>query len=290
MPHRPKNTGEEPNYYTIGRNGVVRSSLSDPPAAARDRLYLVNVSGIEPFRNVYDALSGMNFYNLNPDQIRELQPPDPGALLRRDGSNIASVLANLRSRSPDLVKRIEEYLAAVVPGIAGFDRKAIGPRETLEFRQKIRGATRPRRFLASGMSDGTLRACGVLVALLQGAVAGASSRSLVGIEEPEIALHPAAAEILIDSLQEASDHTQVLVTSHSPDLLDHDAISDASVLAVVAEDGDTHIGPLDEVGRSVLHDHLYTAGELLRMDQLRPAPRPSSPGPRQLELFGPETA
>lgn len=60
------------------------------------------------------------------------------------------------------------------------------------------------------------------------------------------------------------------MTSHSPDLLDDEQIPDESILAVVAEDGETHIGPLDEAGRSVLRDHLYTAGELLRLDQLRP--------------------
>ena len=42
----------------------------------------------------------------------------------------------------------------------------------------------------------------------------------MGIEEPELALHPAAAGVLIDSLREAADTAQVLVTSHSPDLLD----------------------------------------------------------------------
>ena len=160
--------------------------------------------------------------------------------------------------------------------------KAVGPREILEFKQIVRGARHPWRFLATNMSDGTLRSLGVLVALFQ---VPQSSARLVAIEEPEIALHPAAAGVLTDSLQDASNHSQVLITSHSPDLLD-ESIPDSAILAVASEYGDTKIGCLDEAGRSALGEHLYTAGELLRMDQLRPDPQATELAAEQLILFG----
>ena len=177
-------------------------------------------------------------------------------------------------------RRVEEYLATVVPGVHAVDPKAVGPREMLEFKQDVRGSSHPWRFLATNMSDGTLRALGVLVALFQ-APAG-----LVAIEEPEVALHPAAAGVLTDSLRDASDHRQVLITSHSPDLLDDASLPDGAIQAVVSEDGDTKIGPLDEAERLALRDHLYTAGELLRMDQLRPDPQATELDVKQLNLFG----
>ena len=278
---------DEPHFYHVEGGRVVKSSLFRGPAAARDRLYLVNASGVDVLRPVYDALSSTGFYKLSPDAIRDLQPPDPGDLLKRDGSNIASVLAGLAARSPDAKKRIEEYLAKIVPGVTGVSRVSAGPRETLEFRQQVRGARHPWRFYASSMSDGTLRACGMLTSLFQRAGNSASKRWLVGIEEPEVALHPAAAAVLVDSLRDAAERAQVLVTSHSTDLLDDAEIPPASVIAVLAEDGETHIGPLDEVGRSVLLDHLYTVGELLRMNQLDPDPSLSKLDPNQLQLFGP---
>ena len=80
-----------------------------------------------------------------------------------------------------------------------------------------------------------------------------------------------------------SQLAQVVVTSHSADLLDNDAIPDSSILAALSEHAETRIGPLDEAGRSALRDHLFTAGELLRMDQLHPDPERSAP--RQLDLF-----
>ena len=266
--------------YKVADGKVIASTVPNPPACASDRLYLVNMSGLDVFRPLYDALSGMGFYNLNPEAIRDLQAPDPGELLKRDGSNLASVLSNLESGRKTAV---EEYLTAITPGVTGVAARTMGTKLTLDFRQEVRGAKHPWRFPASNMSDGTLRALGVLVALFQGDGESLERRHLVGIEEPESALHPAAAGVLIDSLTDASQRAQVIVTSHSADLLDNDAIPDTSILAVLSEEAETRIGPLDEAGRSALRDHLFTAGELLRMDQLRPDPDRSAP--HQLDLF-----
>ena len=266
--------------YKVADGKVIASTIPNPPACASDRLYLVNMSGLDVFRPLYDALSGMGFYNLNPEAIRDLQAPDPGDLLNRDGSNLTSVLSNLHSGRK---RAVEEYLTAITPGVTGVTARSMGTRLTLEFRQDVRGAKHPWRFPASNMSDGTLRALGVLVALFQGDGASGECRHLVGIEEPEGALHPAAAGVLIDGLTDASQWAQVLVTSHSAELLDNQAIPDTSILAVLSEEAETRIGPLDEAGRSALRDHLFTAGELLRMDQLRPDPDQSSP--HQLDLF-----
>lgn len=273
-------SGGEVASYRVTDGKVIDSTIANPPACASDRLYLVNMSGLDVFRPLYDALSGMGFYNLNPEAIRDPQAPDPGDLLNRDGSNLTSVLSSLDSGRK---RAVEEYLTAITPGVTGVTARSMGTRLTLEFRQDVRGAKHPWRFPASNMSDGTLRALGVLVALFQGNGVSGERRHLVGIEEPEGALHPAAAGALIDGLTDASQRAQVLVTSHSADLLDNEAIPDTSILAVLSEEAETRIGPLDEVGRSTLRDHLFTAGELLRMDQLRPDPDQSSP--HQLDLF-----
>ena len=277
----------EQDYYRVERGEVVESTLAAPPAAAADRLYLVNVSGFDVFRPVYDALSRTGFYSLNPEAIRDLQPTDPGELLKRDGSNAASVLSNLGARSPAFKKRIEAYLARIVPDIAAVDRRSVGPREALEFRQEVRGAKHPWRFFAGNMSDGTLRAFGVLLALFQGAGDHGAQRRLVGIEEPEAALHPGATGVLIDSLQDAAEQAQILVTSHSPDLLDSSEITADLILAVVAEHGETRIGPLDETGRVALGEHRLTAGELLRMGQIAPDAALAGNVPEQTGLFRP---
>jgi predicted ATPase len=260
-------------HYSVQSGKVVEASAQVMPAAVDDWLYLVNVSGLPEFRPVYEAFSKMGFYNLNPDKIRDLQSPDAGDLLTRDGSNIASVISSLSSHAPAAKTRIEEYLAKI-SGIRQVDAKPIGPKETLEFRQQMAGSEHPWRFLAANMSDGTLRALGVLVALFQPTNGQRPRVPVVGIEEPEIALHPATAPVLLDAIREASRTTQVLVTSHSPELLDDETITAESIRAVATENGRTRIGPLDEFGASALRDHLCTPGELLRLNQLTPASDP----------------
>ena len=270
-------------YFHVKNGTVTKKSVEVAPAATKDRLYLVNASGLKEFRPVYEAFSQMGFYSLNPDKIRDLQAPDPGDLLIRDGSNLTSVLAQLPS---DVKGAIEEYLTKVVPGVHGVETKEIGPKETLEFRQDVAGAKYPWRFLANNMSDGTLRVLGILVALFQGDPDTKKRVLLVGIEEPEIALHPAAAGVLLDGLRDAADKTQIIITSHSPDLLDNKELDPESILAVEARDGITVIAGIDEAGRSAVHDRLYTTGELLRVDQLQPDPvSVDAAKTKQLHLF-----
>ncbi len=255
-------------YYRVERGRLKDSSEQTFPALTADRLALVAASGMTVFRPVYDALASMGFYNLNPKLMRELQKPQEGRLLKPAGENIASVVGHLERVAPHNMKAIQEYLQTVVPMVHGVERKQVGPMETLEFRQDVAGSKHPWRFLAQNMSDGTLRALGVLVALFQ--ANRDYSPSLVGIEEPETALHPAASAALREALNRASEQTQIIVTSHSPDLLDDPSIADDSILAVISEGGETRIAPLDEASRQAMRSHLFSAGELLRLNQLAP--------------------
>lgn len=256
-------------FFRTEKGKLSSSSETTFPSVMPDRLALVAVSGLTVFRPVFDALTAMGFYNLNPKAMRELQKPQDGRLLRPTGENIASVIGHLeKAEPPAQMTLIQEYLHSVAPMVHGVERKPIGPMETLEFRQDMAGSKHPWRFFAQNMSDGTLRALGVLTALFQGNAD--YSPTLIGIEEPETALHPGASAALREALVRASQSTQVLVTSHSPDLLDDHNIDVDAVLAVVSELGETKIAPLDDASRQVMRNHLFSAGELLRMNQLAP--------------------
>lgn len=244
---------------------------------------LVAVSGTPEFRPVFDFLSRMEVYNLNPEVIREPQTPDAGDVLLRDGSNAASALSRLQTRDAESNARLLEYLRAIVPGISGAERKSLGSHETIEFTQSVEGSKFPWRFDASNMSDGTLRALGVLVALFQGL--NDQHVSLIAIEEPEIALHPGAASALRDALFEASTHRQVLCTSHSPELLDSAEIDDSRLVSIVSDEGKTVITRLDAETRAILREKLFTPGDLLRRGQLQPELSGVIVAPEQMDLF-----
>lgn len=121
------------------------------------------------------------------------------------------------------------------------------------------------------MSDGTLRAVGALTAIMQ-RFERESPVQLVGIEEPETALHPAAVAALTDALHEASIRTQVIVTCHSPDVLDHIDPERDGLFVVQAEQGITKVARVDPASREMMKDHLRTPGELLRLDLLAQDP------------------
>ncbi len=119
------------------------------------------------------------------------------------------------------------------------------------------------------MSDGTIRIAGVLAALFQPWVLDGRI-SLIGLENPETALHPAAAGVLFDALTEASERVQVLVTGQSADLVDRDDLDPSIIRAVASEEGLTIIGEVNAASLRALRERRFTAGELLRAGQLGP--------------------
>lgn len=274
------------HFFHVRSGEVVDASFAPRPAALADRLFLVAASGTPEFRPVFDALSRIEIYNLNPNAIAAMQKPEPGDILRRDGSNAASVFQQM---SKEVHAQIKEHLARIVPGVSDAQVRTLGSQETIEFRQVVKGQEHPWTFLADAMSDGTIRAFAVLLAVFQAASSEGNRPVplLIGLEEPEMALHPAAASVLLSALREGSRHCQILVTSHSPDLLDNPDIPADSLLAVDSQDGITRIGPIDDAGKQVLRDKLFTPGELLRLGQLSVDPKAVKDvqSDRQLKLF-----
>jgi predicted ATPase len=114
----------------------------------------------------------------------------------------------------------------------------------------------------------------VLAALFQPGVPDRQV-SLIGIEEPETALHPAAAGVLFDALTEASQRGQVLATTQSDDLFDRDDVDPSVIRAVRSDSGLTQIGPLTPAVLRALDVRQFTAGELMRAGQLQPTTRPA---------------
>ena len=260
--------GGEDTFFEFRNGEVVKTSETHLPRLSPDRLALVGLSRNEVFRPVFDGLTSVEVFSPVPGETRKVQTPDPGDILKRDASNIASVIERIQRMEPAVKERIEEYLALIVPGVHSVRRRGISNWETVEFQQDVLGSSNPWSFQASSMSDGTLRALGVLVALFSG-VAGVLGP--VGVEEPESALHPAASGMLLDAVRDSSENRQVLLTTHSPDLLDSPTIDPTEIFAVRSVGGTSQVDRLELAARDALKESLFTAGELLRADQLQPS-------------------
>ncbi len=84
-----------------------------------------------------------------------------------------------------------------------------------------------------------------------------------------MALHPGGTQTLFDAIMEASEDKQVLITSHSPDLLDRKGLDIDALYSVEIQEGRTAISKMSDVTKTVVRDHLYTPGQLFRMGQLK---------------------
>lgn len=253
------------------------------PKVAPDRLALFAASATDEFRPVYDFLTSMRFYSIVPVRLRELQEPDAGDFLKRDGSNAAAVLKRLQeeTQSDGQYDRVCRLLSRVVDGIKKVEYRALGQKETLQFKQDV-GSKDPWTFNALNMSDGTLRVLGLLLAVYQ-----PGPYSVVAIEEPEATVNPAVAEVVVEVLMDAANKKQVLLTSHSPDILDYKELTDTQIRVVTMEHGRTLIAPVSQAGRDAIRERLYTPGELLRSGELSPDHKAAEQAAQQLNLFGP---
>jgi predicted ATPase len=271
-----RDVGEPVAYRVTG--GTLAAGAGDLQAAPDRRdLYLRAVSGQPPFDRVYRALRSLTLLDPQPAIVREHQLPDAAPWLARDGRNLASLVRSLAASQPEALERVVAYLAELVPGVTAMRHHAVGSRETVAFRQ-VMDNDAPWSFFASAMSDGALRAAAILVGVFaRGAVA-------VAVEEPETGLHPGAARLLAHALAEAAETTQVVVGTHSPDLLEHGAPEAERLFSVQRQRGSTVVAAVPEGHRDAVREGLFRVGGLT------PARAPRDEGvaaARQVRLFEP---
>ena len=236
------------------------------PPVADDRLYLQSMSAVGGFHHLYESLLSMRFYSIEPTLVALMHDSQP-AKMNVDADTISA----LKSLTPEVKDRIIEYLQHIVPSVSGFEVRKMEDIHLLFFDMSTEKPGNSWHLMGQSMSDGTLRALGILTALLQNRNNGGSNLpSLVCIEEPETGLHAHAFGALLGAMQEASDMRQVIVTTHSADMLDDKDVAPDQILPVEMRGGNTLIAPMRDIEKGMLRDHLTTAGELLRQDMLPP--------------------
>jgi len=145
----------------------------------------------------------------------------PNNWLEPDASNLGLVLNRLR-REPAVKDRLRDALCALYEGIDDYDVQVEGGTVQVFFEEGH--FTVP----ATRLSDGTLRYLCLLAILCH-----PNPPPLMCIEEPELGLHPDVLPTLADLLKEASERTQLIVTTHSDVLVD--ALTDCPETVLVAE-------------------------------------------------------
>ncbi|WP_437729439.1 N-6 DNA methylase [Sorangium sp. So ce861] len=238
----------------IGGERRVFSNGSAPSETASAMVFarqLFDIARVTALRNVTRI-------RLNAEVMRQPQLATEFTRLDESGSNIAVAFRSLDAEGQ---ARVLAAMQRIVPGLLRVSVEAFDRFLLLKFEQHQPGG-HVARFSASEMSEGALRALGILVAAQQ-----MTGDELLIIEEPEVAIHVGAAQLLFDVLKDASTRGSLLITTHSADLLD--AAREEEILVCSYREGVTQIGPLSSAQREVVRQGLFSVAELMRSEPLR---------------------
>lgn len=176
--------------------------------------------------------------------------------LEEDFSNLGLMLNRLRAdptAKPELVRHLKMFYAGAEDILTPIQGGLIDLRVEEE-----NGVTIP----ASRLSDGTLRWLSLLTILLH-----PSPPPLVCIEEPELGLHPDMIQPLAKLLLSASERMQLIVTTHSDDLVDEMSGTPSAVIVCEKVAGSSVLGRLEASRLSEWLDR-YRLGQLWRTGEI----------------------
>lgn len=165
---------------------------------------------------------------------RAIARPSPlGAPMLADGSGLVGIVDELLTSGvgDEQISRINEVIQRLSPHV----KKVAAKRDATTGGKELHFALRNGGVIpASQMSDGIVLATALAVTAL-----GAGARRLL-IEEPENGLHPRQLKVVADTIRSiAETHgTQIVLTTHSPLLLNHFAAEE--VVVVTRDDTGVH--------------------------------------------------
>jgi predicted ATPase len=148
---------------------------------------------------------------LSIDSTRTQPEAGPQERLSKGGENLPNVVQYLKERHPDRLEQIFSVLRERIPRL---ERVEAEPMPDGRLLLQIKDAPFEQPVLSKFASDGTMKMLSYLTVLYD-----PEPPRFIGIEEPENFLHPRLLPELAEECRAASEHSQLLITSHSPFLL-----------------------------------------------------------------------
>jgi predicted ATPase len=183
--------------------------------------------------NFGPLLGSLRVFQLDPRSCREAGVPTPNPDLERSGRNLPVALDHLKKISPKAFAAVLGIARRVMPSLEDIETDWTH-RRTVALFLKERGVKRP--WTSEDVSDGTIQTLALLVATFD------PRTSLVVIEEPENSVHPWTLRVLTMAFRLAAEVKQIILTTHSPILLDQ--LKPEEVWVVQKPGTETKIDPL----------------------------------------------
>lgn len=161
------------------------------------------------------------YHDLHVNQDAAIRKPTVARYEKRvapDGQNLIAVLHTLYTGDREFKKQVNYAMNAAFGD--DFEELLFPPAADQRVQLRVRWKSLSREQPAADLSDGTLR-----FLLLLAILASPSPAPLIAIDEPETGLHPSMLPIVTEHAVDASHRSQVIFTTHSPQLLDafHDS-------------------------------------------------------------------
>ncbi|HEX3129752.1 MAG TPA: AAA family ATPase [Thermoanaerobaculia bacterium] len=203
------------HFQTVELSRVEMSGEMDASLAAailgmalpRGELILPPYSAVVLGNLPAPRMVGLRVFQLSALAARSMGSPIPDPNLERFGGNLPAVILHLKRYYPEAYDQILVSLQRVLPGVEGLE---VTQARTLALSLQQGGHSWP----VEDLSDGTLQAISTLAAAFDPRI------SVLVLEEPENHVHPWALRGFAEAFREASKTKQIILTTHSPILLD----------------------------------------------------------------------
>ena len=177
---------------------------------------------ITVFRKEINRIAVYSGFDTAPScAIRKpMLPTGISVRLSSNGGNLTSILNRIKINNKSYYNKIVDSLKAINPQYNGIDFNLIGINIELMLEEK----GFERSIHVTHISDGTLRFL-CLLAIIHNPERG----RLVCIDEPENGLHPDMIREFVDSMNNVSNETQFIISTHSDHILNNLSVENVLV-------------------------------------------------------------
>jgi len=200
----------------------------------------------------------ITIYDFSPKQAKQAIAAAPARMLSEDGANLPLVIRQIL-REPRHRERLLRLVQSVLPHIQQLHTTMVGGQHVqMQVQETYHGK---RALPATLLSDGTVEVVALVVALFFTRFSGGT----VILEEPDRNLHPGLMGALMELFRAATERSQLLITTHNPELLRHAELDELVLIERDSEGNSTIKRPADqegvkifleeELGLDYLHTH-----------------------------------
>ena len=179
-----------------------------------------------PLPHLEKFFDRMAIYDIDPKLPRKGVVITGKSELEEDGGNLALVI-KLISEDPEKRRKLANLIKDVLPFIEDFSvQKFMDVSLILTLRERY---AKEQDLTASSLSDGTITIFALIIVLYF------ENKPFIIIEEPVSHIHPFLVSRIISMMKEVSGHRQLMVTTHSAEVVKHTALDD---ILLISRDSD----------------------------------------------------